>query len=62
MCARHITIIPPENQRTGCVAHLFIPAFVRGEQVDAGEDWVMYVMANGEKWMDDAQDALDYKK
>ena len=62
MCARHVEIIPPDAQRTGCVAHLFIPALVHGEQVDAGEDWVMYVMANGEKWMDDAQDALDYKK
>jgi hypothetical protein len=51
-CERHMDIIPPDNQRTGCVAHLFIPALVHGEQVDAGEDWVNYQLIDGSEWRD----------
>lgn len=41
-------------QRAGCSAHLFLPDFIAGEQVDAGEDWVLYVLPDGTEWKDGA--------
>jgi hypothetical protein len=40
------------DQRAACAVHLFIPALVPGQQVDAGEDWVEYQFANGNRWRD----------
>jgi hypothetical protein len=40
------------EQRAGCAQHLFIPALVPAEQVDAGEDWIEYAFASGERWRD----------
>lgn len=51
-CERHSTILTPENQRAGCAAHLYIPALIPGEQIDAGEDWILYKMPDGEEWKD----------
>lgn len=51
-CARHDVNLSLEDQHTGCPAHLYIPALVHGEQVDAGEDWVSYAMPDGTEWRD----------
>lgn len=51
-CARHNMVLPPFYQRTGCAAHLYIPALVHGEQIDAGEDWVAYRLPLGVEWRD----------
>ena len=51
-CARHAGVLAPDIQRQGCAAHLFIPALVPGEQIDAGEDWVDYRMPDGVEWRD----------
>jgi hypothetical protein len=40
------------DQEAGCAAHLYIPDLVPGEQVDAGEDWVGYRLADGTTWRD----------
>lgn len=54
-CERHKHRLDAETQRQGCAAHLFIPALVHGEQVDAGEDWVSYRMPDGSEWRDGVQ-------
>jgi hypothetical protein len=56
LCARYVTLISPEEQRSGCASHLYIPAFVRGEQIDAGDFWVLYTMPDGEEWRDGPQE------
>jgi hypothetical protein len=40
------------DQRAACAVHLFIPALVPGMQIDAGEDWVEYEFASGNRWRD----------
>jgi hypothetical protein len=40
------------DQRAACAMHLFIPSLVPGQQVDAGEDWVEYEFASGNRWRD----------
>jgi len=51
-CGRHDLILSPENQRQGCVTHLYIPSLIHGEQVDAGQDWVKYWMPDETEWID----------
>ena len=34
-CARHRRDLTPEDQRSGCIHHLYIPDLVPGEQIDA---------------------------
>jgi hypothetical protein len=51
-CSRLGTILTVDQQKTGCAAHLYIPSLVHGQQIDAGEDWVSYVMPNGDEWRD----------
>ncbi len=51
-CERQRMPITVRDQRQGCAAHLYIPALIPGEQVDAGEDWVSYRMRDGEEWRD----------
>ncbi len=51
-CARHGVPLSTKDQKAGCVAHLYIPDFVPGEQTDAGEDWVSYRMRDGSEWRD----------
>lgn len=51
-CERHKMRLDVRQQRQGCAAHLFIPALVHAEQVDAGEDWVAYRLPDGSEWRD----------
>jgi hypothetical protein len=51
-CARFNKILSEDEQRAGCPAHLYLPGFVPGEQVDAGENWVDYKMPNGQIFRD----------
>jgi len=57
-CARFDHGIDGGAQRTGCSKHLFIPGLVPGEVMDAGDDHVVYRMANGEHWVTDARDSV----
>lgn len=52
-CASHDTLLPLASQRAGCTNHLYIPALVPGEQVDAGETWVEYRLRDGSTWRDE---------
>jgi hypothetical protein len=51
-CQRYGHELSSDHQRQGCAAHLYIPALVQGEQVDAGEDWVSYQLPDGTSWVD----------
>ena len=54
-CARFNQGIDGAAQRIGCGKHLFIPDLVQGEVTDAGDDHVVYRMADGSEWMNDAR-------
>ncbi|MGI0115195.1 hypothetical protein [Zooshikella sp. RANM57] len=43
-CARFNLLIPENNQRVGCQAHLFIPDLIQrfAEVIDSGEYWIRY--------------------
>jgi hypothetical protein len=56
-CARHNHQLGRRDQEAGCVAHLFIPDFIAGEQEDAGEDWVSYRLRDGTEWRDGVPEA-----
>lgn len=51
-CQRFGRTISNSEQLEGCPAHLFIPSFVAGDQIDAGDDWVEYQMPDGSLWRD----------
>jgi len=51
-CARFDKLLTVEDQKAGCPAHLYLPDLVPGEQIDAGDDWVAYRMADGSTWRD----------
>lgn len=51
-CARLKQPIGEREQRAGCSLHLFVPDLVPAQQVDAGEDWVEYLLPSGERWRD----------
>jgi hypothetical protein len=51
-CARHGVPLSRRDQEAGCAAHLYVPDLVRGEQLDAGEDWVSYRLPDGSEWRD----------
>lgn len=51
-CARFGKTLTAQEQRAGCASHLYLPTLVTGEQIDAGEDWVLYRLASGEEWRD----------
>ena len=57
-CARHDRELTDEDQKRGCMLHLFIPDFVPGEVVDAGDDHVVYRLADGAIWTNDARDSV----
>ena len=46
-CARHDRMLGSQAQRGACAKHLFIPDLVPGEVTDAGDDHVVYRMADG---------------
>lgn len=54
-CARWGTTLSYNEQQNGCPAHLFIPSLIKGEQIDAGYDWVEYRMPDGTIWRDGEQ-------
>jgi hypothetical protein len=56
-CARHDRALALGDQRRACPRHLFIPGFVPGEVVDAGEDHVVYRLNDGSTWTNDAREA-----
>ncbi len=51
-CARYDVPLDRGTQEAGCGAHLYIPDLIDGEQLDAGEDWVSYRIADGTEWRD----------
>jgi CRISPR/Cas system-associated exonuclease Cas4 (RecB family) len=51
-CSRFGKDLSVEEQRSGCPAHLYLPDVVPGEQTDAGDDWVSYVLRDGQVWRD----------
>lgn len=56
-CARWDKVLTVKEQKAGCPAHLYIPALIDGEQVDASPDgeWVEYRMRrDGTIWRDGA--------
>jgi len=55
-CARWDQGLDLGAQRQGCAKHLFIPDLVPGEVVDAGDDHVVYRMADGATWTNDARE------
>lgn len=58
-CARFNKPLSIEEQGAGCEAHLWLPALVPGEQVDASEEdeTVTYKLRNGELFVDGADRA-----
>lgn len=52
ICERFSKELSVEDQKAGCPAHLYLPELVPGEQIDAGDDWVGYRMADGSTWRD----------
>lgn len=57
-CAAFDRMLSIEEQRVGCSRHLFIPALVPGEQIDADEvnETVTYKMVDGSTWVDGGQE------
>ncbi len=55
-CARFDHALDGAAQRGACPRHLFIPDLVPGEVTDAGDDRVVYRMADGTIWVNDARD------
>jgi len=53
-CENHDIELPLEQQKHGCREHRFLPDVVPGEQVDADDDWILYEMADGQHWTDEA--------
>ncbi|GJD31448.1 hypothetical protein PMNALOAF_2707 [Methylobacterium adhaesivum] len=53
-CARWVKPLTPDEQREGCGAHLYLPALVPGELLDADEDaeTVTYKLKDGSTWVD----------
>lgn len=56
-CNHHGRAMGDAEQEEACPAHLYIPATVNGEQVDACPDgtWISYRMKNGETWVNEVQ-------
>lgn len=58
-CERFGKNLSIDEQRAGCPAHLYLPELVPGEQIDAGDDWVAYKMADGSIWRDGVAEAAE---
>ena len=50
-CSKHHKPLTLDEQAAGCDDHLFLPGVVPGEQVDAGDDWVLYKLRDGTAWV-----------
>ena len=57
-CARFNKPLSNEEQQAGCPAHIYLPAVVPGEQVDANEEeeWIEYRLKDGSIWRDGVTD------
>lgn len=55
-CARRAKPLGLDEQRDGCPSHLFIPALVPGELIDADDEaeTVTYQLRDGSMWIDGA--------
>lgn len=53
-CEKFNRILTIADQKAGCSEHLYLPAAVPGEQVDAADDfsWVAYKLRDGREWID----------
>ena len=51
-CNRHQRFLTEADQRSACEFHLYLPQLVPAQQVDAGEDWVEYLLPAGYRWRD----------
>lgn len=53
-CAHWKRLLSREDQKRGCQHHLYLPALVPGEQVDANpeEEWVEYKLHDGRTFID----------
>jgi len=49
-CERWNEMLDEHAQKLGCPSHLYVPDLVPGQQIDAGEAWVTYVMDDGTAW------------
>lgn len=60
-CSRWAKPLSVAEQKAACPAHLYVPAMVPGEQVDASEEdeTVTYRLANGSVWIDGASKMED---
>ena len=47
-CARHKKALDEIDQYSGCGDHIYIPALVKMDVHDTGEDWIEYVTEEGE--------------
>lgn len=54
-CERHNKALSDAEQRAGCAAHLYVPALVGGEPVDADDRSVTYRMRDGSLWVNAAE-------
>lgn len=59
-CSRWAKPLSVDEQKASCPSHLYIPAMVPGEQVDASEEdeTVTYKLRNGTTWID-GQDKME---
>ena len=53
-CARWTKPLTPDEQREGCGAHLYLPALVPGEMLDADDEaeTITYRLRDGSTWVD----------
>ena len=51
-CQRQDCSLTEADQRQACRRHLYLPPLVPAEQIDAGEDWVLYRCPDGSTWRD----------
>jgi hypothetical protein len=53
-CQRHAKQLSFDDQQSGCSQHLYDPAFVAGDQIDADEtaNTITYRMPDGSTWVD----------
>jgi hypothetical protein len=51
-CAKWDKILSSEEQKAGCLSHLYIPSMINGTQIDVAEDysWISYRMSDGSEW------------
>jgi hypothetical protein len=57
-CTLHQRPLSEADQRAGCAQHLYLPALVPGEQIDAGDGWVEYLFGEGLRWRDTGFDKV----